>query len=149
MTKILSVKKTEEDGVTIWERVVKDEVWGRIVQRLVIDPQRVVALRSWMDRHYSETRLEKVVLSRPVRWNDRDVSVVLTYVRGHEGEGNNHWYGVDIVPSDPRHVDAFLQSIKDFDTWWQAVTCLRNTCRDIGYTYVVDCDISPCLQTTT
>jgi len=148
MTKILNVEKKEENGVVVWERVVKDEIWGRIVQRLIIDTPRVVVSRSWMDRHYGETRLEKVVLSKPTRWKDRDVSVVLVYTRGSEGEGNNHWYSVDIVPSDPRQVDEFLQSIKDFDTWWKAISCLENTCRGISVHYVVECDLSPCLQPT-
>jgi hypothetical protein len=144
MTKIISVKRQEKDGLVVWERELRDEVWGRITQRLTIKPGEKATMQSWMDRHYWESRLEKVVFSEPVQWRGRDVHVVLVYTRGSEGEGRSQWRGVDIVSRDPQHIDALLSRIADFDTYHDVVTCLHNTCKEMSYFNVVECDISPC-----
>jgi hypothetical protein len=145
MTKIVSVNREVKDGAIIWKRIVKDEIWGVIRQQLVIVPGQKAVMRSWMDRHYGESRIEKIVLSRPVQWRGRTVEVVLVYTRGSEGEGNNQWRSVDIVPRDPQHIDTLLHKIVDFDAYHDAVTCLREMCKEMSYTNVVECDISPCL----
>jgi len=145
MTKIVSVEKQEKDGVTVWRRVLKDEIWGKINQVLIINPSREVSLRSWMDRHYWETTLRRVQLAEPVRVGDREVGVVLEYTRGHEGEGNNHWRTVTLVFRDENHVDALLSRIVDFDTYERTITCMRDACKEISYFYTVVCDVSACL----
>jgi hypothetical protein len=146
MAKIISVEKEERDGLIIWRRVLRDEILGVVRQQLAINPGQKVTMRSWTDRHYWESRLEKVVLPRVVQWRGRDVHVVLAYVRGSEGEGNNWWRGVDIVPRDPSHIDALLSKIVDFDTYSDVVACLRETCKQMSYFNTVECDISPCIQ---
>jgi hypothetical protein len=149
MTKIISMERQEKDGLVIWERELRDEVWGRITQRLTIKPGEKATMQSWMDRHYWESRLERVVLSRPVQWKGRTVDVVLTYTRGSEGEGNNNWRSVDIVPHNLQDIDALLHKIVDFDTYSNIVACLRETCKQMSYFNTVECDISPCIQQDT
>ncbi len=138
--KIISVEKTEENGIIKIKRIVKDEILGTIRQVLTITPQEIV-LRRWGGWGYGETRLRRVQLTRPYK----GINIILAYDYGFQGEGHYDWRGVDIVPRDPSHVDMLLGKIKDFDTFADTLECLHKTCKDMSYINVVECDISACL----
>jgi hypothetical protein len=138
--KIITEEKTEENGIIKIKRIVKDEIIGEIKLVLTITKNQVM-LRRWSAWGYGETTLRRVKLLKPYK----GIDVVLEYVYGFEGEGRNHWRGVDIVPRDPSHVDRLLAKIKDFDTFSQAINCLHNKCRGISTHNVIECDISRCL----
>ncbi len=138
--KIISVEKTEKNGIVEIRRIVKDEILGTIEQLLIITPQEV-SLRKWYGRHYGETTLKRVKLSKQYK----GIDVILTLTRGFEGEGNNWWRSVDIVPRSNEDVDKLLGKIKDFDTYADVLSCLQNTCRDMSYINVVECDVSACI----
>jgi hypothetical protein len=138
--KIISETKKEQPGKTIIERIVRDEILGKIRQVLTITHEEIT-LRSWSAWGYKETTLKKVKLVRPYK----GIDVVLAYDYGYEGEGRSHWRGVDIVSRDPSHVDMLLRKIVDFDTFANTLECLRKVCREISTHNVVECDISACL----
>jgi hypothetical protein len=138
--KLVSIKETEKDGKKTIERIVKDEILGNIKSVLIIKHEEIV-LRTWSAWGYREKRLRKVKLRQPYK----GVDTVLAYDYGFEGEGRNHWRGVDIVPRDPSHVGMLLSRIVDFDTFTNVLECLHNTCRKINTHNIVECDISACL----
>lgn len=138
--KILNEKRTQENDTIKIERIVKDEILGNIKLVLTITKNQVM-LRSWSAWGYSERRLRRVKLLKPYK----GIDVVLAYDYGFEGEGHNHWRGVDIVPHDPSHVDMVLSKINDFDTFANTLSCLNNVCKGISTHNVVECDISKCL----
>jgi hypothetical protein len=138
--KILEEKREEKDGIVKIRRVVKDEILGEITLVLTITPQEI-SLRKWYSRHYGETRLTRVKLLKPYK----GIDTIIEYVHGFEGEGNNWWRGVDIVPFDPSHVNMLMSKVKDFDTFSQVISCLYDKCKGISTHNVVECDISACL----
>jgi hypothetical protein len=138
--KILETKKEEKGDVVKHTRIVKDEILGKIRQVLTIAPGEIV-LRRWGGWGYGESRLRRVKLLKPYK----GIDTILAYDYGYEGEGHNHWRGVDIVPKDSSHVDMLMSKIRDFESFENVLECLHNTCREISTHNVVECDISACL----
>jgi hypothetical protein len=134
MTKVLSQEKEEKDGMIVINRVVLDEVFGRIKQRLVITRNEVV-YRSWFDRHYSEISLR--------RMKTRDGRDAVDVVWGHEGEGRSDWYWTIIIADQ---IDQLFDIIRDYDTFKDVISRLYDGCLAKNVNKRVECNISALIK---
>jgi hypothetical protein len=133
LPKILSEKKEEKNGMLVIERIVQDEVLGRVVQRLIVAKDQAVH-RSWSGRLYSEVSMRRIKV--------KDGRDAIDIIWGSEGEGRSDWYWVIIVPPDPQQIERLFEAVRDYDAFKNVFAKLYDACISKNVNKRVECDLS-------